>query len=382
MNEVINQLVMAYVQTFDAYDVKDTQLKLDVDNYVKETLELANASNDPTQFLTDFASSGLQEKYTALITKVAMQNNVETAQQTTVESSLPSVKQFVEQYRTAYDEVCKAGYRNRAKNAYEQLLALGDEYDDLLDAQIQIEENSLLWEIVKQDLMDIHETMYKACDPLYDFMKEVLALPYEMVKNATSDEQLVYESQIMTHTRIALMKKEMQRLLWVNTLLNEMMNYIQSKIKIAQWNHDTEVMNYTKLMVASRMNVKKIIHFIESEYHISKDALFQEQQHRIWFLTPTPLDDLSRIKKGLHPQNIQVLQNILEEEIYSSLNCTELLKLEKDEMIYFALESDISQYFEKQAKQVMVEQNASITYFKFLQDSAFQQARSQIVIKK
>lgn len=93
-----------------------------------------------------YNKSGIQDKYTALITKVAMAANSGSQESSeTIESAsqLPSVSEFLEQYRPSYDEVCKRGGL-AGKKAYEDLFDIANKTDDLLEAQIIIEETRIL----------------------------------------------------------------------------------------------------------------------------------------------------------------------------------------------------------------------------------------------
>lgn len=146
MNELIQPTVSALIDAFDNYQITNESLATEVESFKQELINFAEQNDDPATFFDAYAKSGIQDKYTALISKVAvasMANSEDAPEPIEHTSQLPSVKEFLEQYKVSYDEVCKRdSVAGRA--AYEELFAVADKTDDLLEAQIIIEENRLL----------------------------------------------------------------------------------------------------------------------------------------------------------------------------------------------------------------------------------------------
>lgn len=146
MNELIQPTVSALTVAFDNYQITNEALAAEVEAFKTELINFAEANDDPATFFDAYNKSGIQDKYTALITKVAMAANSGSQESSeTIESTsqLPSVSEFLEQYRPSYDEVCKRGGL-AGKKAYEELFDIANKTDDLLEAQIIIEETRIL----------------------------------------------------------------------------------------------------------------------------------------------------------------------------------------------------------------------------------------------
>lgn len=146
MNELIQPTVSALIDAFDNYQITNEALAAEVDAFKRELIDFAEQNDDPATFFDAYQKNGIQDKYTALITKVAMagQTGADASQDTIQnEAELPSVSEFLEQYRASYDEVCKRD-SVAGKRAYEELFDIANKTDDLLEAQIIIEETRIL----------------------------------------------------------------------------------------------------------------------------------------------------------------------------------------------------------------------------------------------
>ena len=96
------------------------------------------------------------------------------------------------QYRIPYEEVKKAGYRKNAQAAYAAILAIPKQTDDMLEAQLILEEDGLLWKIVKEDGLDIFAPILEAMDPLQEAMTAGLELQTRAFQESQSVEDLDY----------------------------------------------------------------------------------------------------------------------------------------------------------------------------------------------
>lgn len=121
MDEIIRQMAQGYIDTFKAYDVSGTPLKDEIDEWIEKFKGFAAGVSDPSKFYESFVASGMQEEHSALITKAAMQAMQGGSDQSTATSGAGGsgqrvgVREFLDQYRAAYDEIKKAGYRKRGE---------------------------------------------------------------------------------------------------------------------------------------------------------------------------------------------------------------------------------------------------------------------------
>ena len=139
MNDIIKQMIDGYISAFDAYEIKSPALSSAVQDWKTRILQLSSSVSDPMAFYPKFAESGLQEEYSALISSVAMasmetanEEGAVTADSQQATTKLPTVKEFVEQYRVSYNEVKRSGYRKRGAAAYEAIFDFENKTVDLL----------------------------------------------------------------------------------------------------------------------------------------------------------------------------------------------------------------------------------------------------------
>lgn len=119
--QVVLDIVKTYMDVFDNYEIKSAQLQSEIDRLGEKFLSFADQNPDPTVFYKKLMDSGLQEEYSALITKVAMASmqtadahgNVKTNYSDEAPAPVVSVKEFVEQYRIPYENIKEQGYRKR-----------------------------------------------------------------------------------------------------------------------------------------------------------------------------------------------------------------------------------------------------------------------------
>lgn len=372
MSNLNRDTIQGYLTIFKDYQPMHPDLQAQVDDLGRRMYALADAHSDPMAFFQAFSQSGLQEEYSALMGKVVMASMGTAAADGTVKtdySDTPapevfSVRQYLEQYRIPYEEVKKAGYRKRGERAYEELLALADETEDMQEAQLQIEERRLLWKIVKEDSLDIFQPILEAMDPL---QAESLPLEkhVEVYLESDGDEALTYGLELAENEKALLVGRAMSRVQLTVLLAGILMDYQANKLTAQRSGGQGPTgQNAVRQMIALRLAAQKTLGLLASDFQMTFADLIQEPALMIWLLVPKNADELGRFKVTLHPQNIRAMEDLVG-EIQSGLTTLELLKRENDPVLWYALVGAEGRAYEDRAEKAAQASNASLTYFRY-----------------
>lgn len=372
MSNLNRDTINGYLAIFKDYQPMHPELQAQVDDLGRRMYGLADAHSDPMAFFQAFSQSGLQEEYSALMGKVVMADmgtaapdgTVKTDYSDTPAPEVYSVRQFVEQYRIPYEEVKKAGYRKRGEKAYEELLTLADETEDMQEAQLQIEERRLLWNLVKEDSLDIFQPILEAMDPL---QAESLPLEkhVEVYLESDSDEALTYGLELAENEKAALVGRALSRIQLTVLLAGLLMDYWASKLTAQNSGGQGPVgQKALKGMIALRLAARKTLGLLASDFGLTFADLIQQPGLMIWLLVPKNADELGRFKVTLHPQNIQAMEDLVG-EIQSDLTTLELLQRGNDPVIWYALIRAEGRAYEERAESVAQASNASLTYYRY-----------------
>ncbi len=372
MSDINRDTVQGYMTIFKDYQPMHPDLQAQVDDLGRRMYELAASQSDPLVFFQAFAESGLQEEYSALMSRVVMADMGTAAPDGTVKtdySDTPapevfSVRQFLDQYRLPYEEVKKAGYRKRAEKAYEELFALADETDDMQEAQLLMEERRLLWRLVKEDGLDIFQPILEAMDPLQP-ESIPLAMHVEVYRESDSDETLTYGLEVLEGEKTALLGRALSRVQLTVLLAGLLMDYGANKLTAQKSGGQGPVgQKALKGMIALRRAVQRSLGLLKSDFGMTFADLIQNPGLMIWLLVPQNVDELGRFKLTLHPQNIRALEDLVK-EIQSDLTTLELLQRENDPVIWYALTGSKGRAYEAQAEKLAQASNASLTYYRY-----------------
>lgn len=100
----------------------------------------------------------------------------------------------------------------------------------MLNAQLILEKERLLWKIVTEDMIDILEPISEAMDPLQTAFTINLQTQLAIYKKANSDEELVYLIEKSEFYKMAKAEEAITRMTMVISLANLLMKYCQAKI--------------------------------------------------------------------------------------------------------------------------------------------------------
>ncbi len=373
--EILTGIVKTYMDVFGSYEVKSAQLQSEIDKLGEKFNALANQNSDPTVFYKNMMDSGLQEEYSALVTKVAMasmnmadeEGNVKTDYSDEPPRPVVSVKEFVEQYRVPYDEIKKQGYRKRGEAAYEAIFAVAQRTDNMLDAQLIFEKERLMWKIVTEDSLDVFEPILEAMDPLQRATTVTLQTHIAVYKRANSDEELVYLLEKAETYKTIKIEEAVTRMTIAGYFAYFLTEYCVQKNVVFEWYNDRSVQGAVSAMTRLRMALRKLIKFINEEWSISYAELMADEGTKIWFLNPANADLFGRFKTALHPQNYAVFEDIIENEVMKDISITEVLLRQTPAVFWFDLKGDEDNAYIAAAEAKANKANAELTYYQYLE---------------
>lgn len=386
MSDLIRGIVQGYLDAFDAYTITSPSLQQEVADFKEKMFAFAGANPDVTVFYEKFAQSGLQEEYSALVTRVAMagmgtadeEGRVKTDYSGTPAPPPLSVRDYLEQYRLPYDEVKKAGYRKRAEAAYEKLFEVAERTEDMLDAQIIIEEERLLWKIVSEDSLDLFEPVLEALDPLQPAMTVTLEKHVELYKKAQSSEELDNALERLEYEKVPVLQRAVSNMT-ISTLLSSLfLDYCANKLNAQlSGGRGQQGKNALYAMIALRSALRRTLRFLEEDLGLTFDDLLADEGLKIWMLAPQNADELGRTKEALNPHNYDVYRDIVREEILSDLSPLDLLKQTPEKMVWLALKGAAKDAFHNRAVERAKQLNAPLTYYRY-KDQLAQAAKPHI----
>ena len=363
MNDMIAQMINGYLIAFDSYQIKNDSLQKEVDDFKEKLTGFADRFSDVVAFSTEFSGSGLAEEYTALISKVAMADYAPSENESA--SDVISVKAFVEQYRASYDEIIKSKYRKRGKAAYEKIFAVAEKTDDMLDAQIMLEQERLLWKIVPEDALDIFETTLEAMDPVWQATTETLIKNIEAYKKAASEEQLVYLLDLAEFDREPVIKNNIIRIFVAILFGKHLLVFNSCKMTVYEWPNDNGVKSAIMGMISSRECLRRALPLLKRHFGMTFDDILKKDEMKIWPLLPHAIDGLGRIKTALHPQNLDVLKDIIDNEIVPDISIYEILMRKPKSMLWLDLDGAKEKEFVLKSEKRAEELNAHLLYHQF-----------------
>lgn len=370
MNDIVRDMVNSYTQTLDGYKVESESLIEEREALRREIIEIGEACQDPSQFYKNMEDAGFQERLMKFLSKAVMAGYEGVNQEGKPEANYDNdtkpeitVKDYVEQYRIPYDEICKAGYRKNAERAYEAIFEVANRTEDMLEAQIILERERLLWNIVTVDALDIFRPILEAMDPLNLAVTSNLILQTEIYEKAVCDEQLTYLLELNELKVMETVNHYTQKMIIASILGKMLLQYTTSKITVYEWKADNYVRDSLTNMSFLRAAMRRLLDFAEKNMGMSIDDIFNDEGMKIWLIVPSNIDELGRFKRTLHPQNYLAYREILDNEILPDISINEILLRVPEHVVWYAEEN--SSEFDKKAEKAVEKLNAGLTYYKY-----------------
>lgn len=374
MDDLIHQMIQGYFDGFSMYEIKSSSLQEEVDEYKEKLTRFAEANQDINTFHQRLSESGLQEEYSKVITKVAMASMAPSSdsdsdnyeEESTEDIVFPTVPEFVEQYRVSYEEVKKDGYRKRGEAAYEAIFDVANRTDNMIEAQIIMEKERLLWNIVKEDSLDIFMTLLEAMDPLDIAVSTTTKAQVDAYNNSNGDEELTYNLEVDEHTKRVTINHFIAKKILISQIALMLTKYCKCKYMIYEWNNEVSVKSSLKGMIRLRKALIRSIKFIEVEWGLSFPELFADEGIKINMILPANADKFGRIKTALNPQNLDVFEDIIRNEIMDdTLSIKDILLRNQEKALWFDLDGKAKDSYEKSAIQNAKELNADLVYYAY-----------------
>ena len=166
MDAGVEGLLKTYIEAFDTMPCDDEKILKEIEEFKEELTLLAKSAKDITTFMADYDAKGYGKRYIDLFGKIAMSKSSELTVEEIKDRQKITPKEFVEQYRTAYDAIKACKYRKKAEQAYQNLFDLAERSGDMLDFNIESERNNLMFKLSADDNIEQNEFIKEASDPL------------------------------------------------------------------------------------------------------------------------------------------------------------------------------------------------------------------------
>ncbi len=300
-------------------------------DFEKRFCQVAEENSGNPDVAGVLSRTGLQDEYNRLYMASINRNNdyntVSAEDQPQVfdyqkEQRLPSVHEFLNNYRLVYEEI-RPNAREATNQAYEKLFEVEERTDDLIEAQMIIEREKLILNTVIADYRELAEDFLRAADPNYEITSSVVKLSAGAYASANSLDEITYMGEIA--------RGKADDLAVQNLVKMEMM--VQFMTLIYAWEHTKRkvreggprVGEFAQAMVVTREKTRSCYRFMSRDMGIDFDKIESTPFYRIMLLDPKGLDELWRIKKVMHPDNIMATKYVLFEEILSEQSLEDIL---------------------------------------------------------
>ena len=343
MDEVVRGMYQPLADSFDAYNVTDEGLLAKINDWKARFTAFAEGCADVSAYAATYYTSDLNTEYTDLITKAAMSSmglaNADGSVKNMDElnenkAGIISVKEFVEQYRINYDLLKKVPYRTRGAKAYEDVFAVADRTDDMLEAQTIMEKERLLYKLITEDAIQTLEITLEAIDPLQENLSGLTRHLLDIYKKSVGEEETIYKSLLPVLQQAQLQQyyaSLMQIVLLIAYWTN---NYSVWKMLIWSWSNDADAKEAITQVILHRRMLQKLMAYLKEYYNMTLADIINTEWLKIWLLNPVQgVGGIGLIRGADTVKKFDVLKDIIENEILSDTS-TEDIILRKPPIIY------------------------------------------------
>lgn len=239
------------------------------------------------------------------------------------EQRTPTVHEFLDTYRYLYEQTVKPYDRELTDQAYQRLFDVENRTDDLIEAQIIIEKEHLILDTVTADYKQLAEDFMDAADPNYDVTSASVKATIGVYATATSIDEITYIGEVAKATCDDLAVQVKLKVEMVTIFNSLIITWERLKRKIRSGKENPAAM--VKAMVLTRRQMRQYYRFLSEDMGITFEMMEKTPFYRISMLDPKGLDELWRIKKVMHPDNIKAIKYVLFEEILSEKSMEEIL---------------------------------------------------------
>ena len=380
IDENIKTMYMGYFSAFDTTPITDPELQRKINDWKSRMEAFAATISQIQDFFPKYMQSELSEEYNTLIAQLySPVNNATTDNASAATASTPviSVRNFLEQYRIPYDEICKAGYRKRAEKAYENIFAVADRTDNMLEAQMILEQERLLWKIITEDFLDIMEPILEAADPLFLPVYLATKFNYELYLGCECEEEMNYRGQRAPRKIGLLVDPPSTRLQFAITISSLVLQ--EELTRCAFWtkyiqNDMENARGFAIGALVMRDKCRWMLQLLKESFGLTFDDLVADKHQRMYLLAPPQnLVTLGRYKKVLPPEQLDFYSEVINEQILPDMSDEEFLLHKTRAICYYNY--DAPDYLEK-VKHLAKEGSKHLTYYKY-EDLIDKQSKSE-----
>jgi len=366
MNQYIHDLYKGLIEVFNSYELTDKSLKEDLKKWKKDFEDFAKNFDDPVAFNNEYWGSELNVRHSNLLTKIAASSLgyfTEKSPKTEEEATFPTIKEFVEQYKVAYNEVKKAGYRKNGELAYEELFNVAKRTNDIIEGQMIIEKERLLWKIVKEDTLDIFKPILEAMDPLFYSLYKPLSLDVEVYEKRENDGELNYYLEINKIRKINESKDHLIKVGLILMIQLYVLKYVLVKEDL-YYKLDKKSKDTIAKLIIQRNGLKRALKLVE-DFNLTIDDLFNDESLKIWLIFNKTIDLFGKFKYINNPKNYLAIYEILTEEIIPNISIDEILLRKPKNIYYHRLNHRDEEKYIANAKEKVEGINSELAYYKY-----------------
>lgn len=384
MDNIVKVIVDGYIKQMDDYKVNNPELKKEVEDWKTAIYKFAGECKDPQVFSTSLLEGPLFTQMTDLIYKITMKEYEETqgagadeeiqemydsasAAQDGVAPPLPTIREYLDQYRYGYDVIKETKYRKNTIKSYEDLFAVADRTEDIMEGQIIIEKEGLVRKMTAVNGREVAETLIEAMDPLFDAVRAMAAETAEQFADFLTPEEVTYKSSAL---RIETIKKinRSQVFIWLGAswaLLT--LEYQKGKRTVHAWPDDKLAREGFDVMYSRRKRMRQIHKTMVEIMGITWDDLMADEFIKNNMLGPVALDIMARCKRTFLVDNIDAIDEIVREEVLSDLTMLEILKRDQKTIVALNIDGEKSDQIDEEYHRIAAEKNRNIPYFIYME---------------
>lgn len=331
--------------------------------------------------------TGLQDEYNRLyMASINRNNDYRTVSEENTpqifdyqkEQRLPTVHEFLNNYRLVYEEI-RPNAREATNKAYEKLFDVENRTDDLFEAQMIIEREKLILNTVVADYKELAEDFLKATDPNYEITSSVVKVSAGAYVSANSLDEITYMGEIARGKADDLTVQNLVKMELLLQFMTLIYAWEHTKRKVREGG--PHIGDYAQAMVVTREKTRSCYRFMSQDMGIDFDLIENTPFYRILMLNPKGLDELWRIKKVMHPDNIKAARYVLFEEILTDRRMEDILLSPQQQPYYEPVDTiHDDPGLDDEYMTIAAELNRDIPYFRRNRTEA--ELRGQLKVSK
>jgi hypothetical protein len=327
MDPTIKQTIDGMLSSFAYVQVTDEGVRAEIEQYKADMYALGQRAPDVGSFMTELTSSGLMEKQSDLMTRASMAAQqapaTDTGQPAVAPGALPSVSQFLEQYRPSYDAAKAHGFQYSTVKAYEQVFAVADRTDDLLTMNVILESEGLLRATTACALYDVNKLHFDATDPNNLGVRQMHTNLMQLAGSYRTDEELYFHTdQWVQHNQQGMYRHNFMIIIAAQLAL------VLIGYNIAKGKARMDLKKYSGDFIGTRDAIRATYATIGDLFGLDFDGLLANPWLKHWVLGPSTLDSTGRVTSCLDTRNLDYFREVLFEEALTDL--TDLQCVERE----------------------------------------------------